>query len=63
MQRYAIVAPPDTLFFGADGAERKDLRLTGEEDADKFLRRVAAAHANRPANLPEARPKARVSPA
>ena len=43
MQRYAIIAPPDTLFFGVDGAERKDLRLTGEEDADKFLRRVAAA--------------------
>ena len=43
MQRFSIVAPPDTLFFGADGAEKRALRLTGEEDADKFLRRVAAA--------------------
>ena len=43
MLRYQIVAPPDTLFFGGDGAEKRNLRLTGEEDADKFLRRVAAA--------------------
>lgn len=42
MQRYAIVAPPDTLFFGSDGSENRALRLTGEEDADKFLRRIAA---------------------
>ena len=46
MQRYSIVAPPDTLFFGADGSERRGLRLTGEEDADKFLRRIAAASNN-----------------
>jgi len=43
MQRYSIVAPPDTLFFGADGAEKKSLRLTGEESAEKFLSRVAKA--------------------
>ncbi|TLY52521.1 MAG: protein-disulfide reductase DsbD [Gammaproteobacteria bacterium] len=41
MRRYGIVAPPDTLFFGSDGAEQRALRLTGEEDADKFLRRIA----------------------
>ena len=42
MQRYRIVAPPDTLFFGADGTEKRELQLTGEESADKFLKRVAA---------------------
>jgi thiol:disulfide interchange protein DsbD len=42
MQHYAIVAPPDTLFFGADGGEKRELRLTGSEDAEKFLRRIAA---------------------
>jgi thiol:disulfide interchange protein DsbD len=46
MRHYGIVAPPDTLFFDADGAERRDLQLTGPEDAEKFVarvRRVAAA--------------------
>jgi len=43
MQRFSIVAPPDTLFFGADGAERHQLQLTGPEDAEKFLKRLAAA--------------------
>ncbi|HEY8010494.1 MAG TPA: protein-disulfide reductase DsbD [Rudaea sp.] len=43
MQHYNIVAPPDTLFFGTDGSERRALRLTGQEDADKFLRRIATA--------------------
>jgi thiol:disulfide interchange protein DsbD len=43
MKRYNIVAPPDTLFFGADGAEKHELQLTGPEDAGKFLKRIAAA--------------------
>jgi thiol:disulfide interchange protein DsbD len=43
MKRYGIVAPPDTLFFGADGGEKHALQLTGPEDADKFLKRIAAA--------------------
>jgi len=43
MKRYRIVAPPDTLFFGADGAERHELQLTGPEDVEKFLKRIAAA--------------------
>ena len=43
MKRFNIVAPPDTLFFGANGDEKHELKLTGEEDAAKFLRRVAAA--------------------
>ncbi len=43
MQRYGIVAPPDTLFFGADGSEKHALQLTGPEDADLFVKRIAAA--------------------
>jgi thiol:disulfide interchange protein DsbD len=43
MKHYGIVAPPDTLFFGADGAEKHTLQLTGPEDADNFLKRIAAA--------------------
>jgi len=43
MRHFHIVAPPDTLFFGADGAARPALQLTGPEDAEKFVKRVAAA--------------------
>lgn len=43
MAHFDIVAPPDTLFFGADGIERHDLQLTGPENADKFLQRLATA--------------------
>jgi thiol:disulfide interchange protein DsbD len=43
MKRFNIVAPPDTLFFGADGSQKHELKLTGEEDAAKFLKRVVAA--------------------
>jgi thiol:disulfide interchange protein DsbD len=43
MKRFNIVAPPDTLFFDANGSEKRELKLTGEEDATKFLKRVAAA--------------------
>jgi thiol:disulfide interchange protein len=42
MRHYGIVAPPDTLFYGSDGAERHDLKLTGPEDAAGFRRRVEA---------------------
>jgi thiol:disulfide interchange protein DsbD len=42
MQHFGIVAPPDTLFYGADGAARPDLQLTGPEDAEKFAQRVEA---------------------
>jgi thioredoxin:protein disulfide reductase len=40
MKKYGIVAPPDTLFFAANGEEKHDLQLTGPEDADKFVQRV-----------------------
>jgi thiol:disulfide interchange protein DsbD len=43
MKRFGIVAPPDTLFFSADGKEKRALRLTGPEDAEKFLRRLSTA--------------------
>ncbi len=42
MRHYGIVGPPDTLFFAADGSESRALRLTGQENAEKFLRRIAA---------------------
>jgi thiol:disulfide interchange protein DsbD len=43
MQHFNIVAPPDTLFFGADGVEKHELQLTGPESADKFLQRLSTA--------------------
>ena len=43
MRRFSIVGPPDTLFFGANGAEKPSLQLAGFEETEKFLRRVAAA--------------------
>ena len=42
MKHFGIVAPPDTLFFGADGTERRDLQLTGPESAAKFVQRIDA---------------------
>jgi len=40
MKKYGIVAPPDTLFFAANGEEKHNLQLTGPEDADKFVKRI-----------------------
>jgi thiol:disulfide interchange protein DsbD len=40
MKKYGIVAPPDTLFFAANGDEKHNLQLTGPEDADKFVKRI-----------------------
>ncbi|MBS0556138.1 MAG: protein-disulfide reductase DsbD [Proteobacteria bacterium] len=42
MKHFDIVAPPDTVFFDADGTQRHDLQLTGPESAQKFAQRVAA---------------------
>ncbi|HST27966.1 MAG TPA: protein-disulfide reductase DsbD [Rudaea sp.] len=42
MQHFGIVAPPDTLFYGADGVARLDLQLIGQESAEKFMQRVEA---------------------
>jgi hypothetical protein len=30
------------LFFAANGEEKHNLQLTGPEDADKFVKRIAA---------------------
>jgi thiol:disulfide interchange protein DsbD len=45
MKHYGIVAPPDTLFFGADGAEKHALQLTGPEHAEDFVKRITAVTA------------------
>ena len=42
MQRFGIIGPPATLFF-TGGAERRDLRLSGFEDAGDFSARVQRA--------------------
>ncbi len=42
MKHYGIVAPPDTLFFDADGLEKRALQLTGPEDAENFVKRIGA---------------------
>jgi len=39
MQRFGIIGPPMSLFF-LDGAERRELRLTGFEKADAFVERA-----------------------
>ena len=41
-EKYSIVALPAVVFFGADGEERRLLRLLGVETADRFIKRLAA---------------------
>lgn len=41
-EKYSIVAFPTVVFIGADGEERKQLRLIGVEWADAFAQRLAA---------------------
>lgn len=38
LQRFNLIGPPATLFFGPDGRERKDKRLVGYMAADEFLK-------------------------
>jgi thiol:disulfide interchange protein DsbD len=40
LQHYGLFGPPATLFFGPDGAERKDFRLVGFKGAEEFLAHV-----------------------
>ncbi|HVF35786.1 MAG TPA: protein-disulfide reductase DsbD [Candidatus Saccharimonadia bacterium] len=40
MQRYGIIGPPATLFFGADDTEQRALRLIGFEAAEPFAQRL-----------------------
>ncbi len=42
MQRFNIIGPPATLFF-VDGAERRELRLFGYEQAEPFVQRIQRA--------------------
>ena len=42
MQRLGIIGPPATLFY-VDGAERRELRRFGFEDAEAFVRRAERA--------------------
>jgi thiol:disulfide interchange protein DsbD len=44
MKHFDIVAPPDTVFYDADGKQRPDLQLIGQEDADRFVERINAVH-------------------
>lgn len=37
LKALGVYGPPTVLFFSADGAERGDLRITGETDRDGFL--------------------------
>lgn len=37
--RYKVPGPPSLLWIGADGAERRSQRITGEVDAETFLQR------------------------
>ncbi len=42
-RKYDILGVPTVIFLDASGQERKDLRLVGFEDADRFLARLAKA--------------------
>ncbi len=42
LKRHAVVGLPTVIFIDSQGNERRDLRLTGFERADKFLKRMQA---------------------
>ncbi|KAB7623415.1 protein-disulfide reductase DsbD [Alkalilimnicola sp. S0819] len=43
---YQVPGPPTLMFFGADGEERRALRVVGEIGADTFLQKLDAAKGN-----------------
>ena len=43
LAEFELFGPPAILFFGADGRERRELRVVGYMDADDFLRVVERA--------------------
>ena len=45
LQRFGILGPPTTVFFGADGAERPDYRVVGFKPAEDFAPHVKQAFA------------------
>lgn len=40
LKKHEVVGLPTVIFIGSDGQERRDLRLTGFEPADAFLKRM-----------------------
>jgi len=40
-RKYDIMGAPTIVFFGADGSERRELRLTGFEKPAPFLERMS----------------------
>ena len=43
LAEFGLFGPPAILFFGADGRERRELRVVGYMDADDFIRVVERA--------------------
>ncbi|MDD5033528.1 MAG: protein-disulfide reductase DsbD [Methylococcaceae bacterium] len=43
LQRYGLFGPPATLWFGADGEERKAFRLVGKMGAEEFIAHLQQA--------------------
>ncbi len=42
LKKHGVVGLPTVIFIGSDGQERRDLRLTGFEPANAFLKRMQA---------------------
>jgi thiol:disulfide interchange protein DsbD len=45
LNRFGIFGPPSIMFFGIDGAERKNFRVVGYMKADQFHTHVQTAFA------------------
>ena len=43
LARFGILGPPTIVFYGADGAERRDYRVVGFMPAEQFAPHVAEA--------------------
>ena len=43
LNHFNIIAPPAILFFGTDGQEKKNFRVVGFQDAEKFTRHIRKA--------------------
>jgi thiol:disulfide interchange protein DsbD len=37
LERFQLIGPPATMFFGSDGQERRDFRVVGYMNAEDFL--------------------------
>jgi thiol:disulfide interchange protein DsbD len=48
MQRFGILGPPSILFFGPDGAEKKDYRVVGFKPATEFAPHIQQAFGGQP---------------